>query len=157
MSKAYQLGGEALIAMGDKEHAAEVLTNGYVCAAERGDLLPKNAMGELLETLGAPIPEVKEKAPEEASAGSFVCARTGKAGTQLATPPFKGPIGAWIQANISAQTWRDWIGQGTKVINELRLDLSREADQETYDRNMHEYLGIDDQLIEELREKAGQA
>ena len=36
----------------------------------------------------------------------------------------------------------DWIGQGTKVINELRLDFSREEDQKSYEDNMIEFLSI---------------
>ena len=88
------------------------------------------------------------------ASGSFVSHRTGRAGTQLEHPPFKGPVGAWIQANISSETWNDWIGQGPKVINELRLDFSREEDQESYDRHMREFLGIDDDLLNELRSTA---
>ena len=51
----------------------------------------------------------------------------------------------WIRDNISAETWHEWIGQGTKVINELRLDFSREEDQAVYDQHMYEFLGIDDE------------
>jgi Fe-S cluster biosynthesis and repair protein YggX len=61
-------------------------------------------------------------------------------------PPFRGRVGAWIRDHISAETWNDWVGQGTKVINELRLDLSRDEDQATYDQHMYEYLGIDDEV-----------
>ena len=35
------------------------------------------------------------------------------------------------------------IGQGTKVINELRLDFSRDRDQEIHDQHMREYLGYE--------------
>ena len=51
----------------------------------------------------------------------------------------------------AAETWADWIGQGTKVINELRLDLSSEESQDTYDRHMYEFLGIDDELLAQLQ------
>jgi Fe-S cluster biosynthesis and repair protein YggX len=66
-------------------------------------------------------------------------------------------VGQWIFDTISAETWRDWIGQGTKVINELRLDFSRDSDQEIYDRHMREYLGIDDELLAQLRAPASKA
>jgi Fe-S cluster biosynthesis and repair protein YggX len=148
MSKAYQMAGAALMASGDTDRAAEVLTKGYSEAASRGDLMPKEAMKDLLVQLGQPIPAVAEQAGT--SGGSFVCQRTGRAGTQMERAPFKGPVGAWIRENISAETWRDWIGQGTKVINELRLDLSRDEDGETYDRYMREYLGIDEELYARL-------
>lgn len=158
MSKAYQMAGEALIKAGDTGRAGEVLTKGYEVAMLKGDMMPARAMGDMLKSLGKSPPEVKgadEASPGGAGAGSFVCTRTGRAGTKLASPPFKGPIGQWIFDNISAETWRSWIGQGTKVINELRLDLSREQDAETYDRYMHEYLGIDESLLARLRSGRG--
>lgn len=58
MSKAYQLAGEALVKAGDRERAVEVLTKGYTAAGERGDRMPQRAMGELLKSLGAPVPQV---------------------------------------------------------------------------------------------------
>ncbi len=147
MSKAYQLAGEAMIKAGWTDKAVTILENGYEVAAAKGDLLPKNAMAELLKSIGREVPqlsdEVQQQADELAASGSFVCKRTGRPGTQLPEPPFRGPIGAWIRENISAETWQDWIGQGTKVINELRLDLSREEDAEQYDQHMYDFLGID--------------
>ena len=150
MSKAYQLAAESLLKAGQAQQAAEVATEGYMSAAERGDLLPKNAMGEILESLGKPLPEVDESEAPQATPGGFVCQRTGRPGSQLSRPPMKGPVGRWIYENISAETWRMWIGQGTKVINELRLDFSREEDQEAYDRHMREFLGIDDKVLEQI-------
>lgn len=146
MSKAWQLAGASLIASGDKARAAETLTKGYTEAASRGDRMPQNAMGELLQTLGKPVPEVRQKAGAEqvAASGGFVCGRTGRPGTRLAEAPLRGPLGEWIRDNISAETWRAWIAQGTKVINELRLDFSREQDQATYEKHMCEFLGVDE-------------
>ena len=158
MSKAYQLAGEALIKAGMTEKAVEVLETGYELAAAKGDLMPKNAMAELLESIGRTPPELsaqtEAKAQELKESGAFVCKRTGRAGTQLDGPPMRGPVGQWIFENISAETWREWIAQGTKVINELRLDFSREQDQEVYEQHMCEYLGIDDALLKELTSKA---
>lgn len=154
MSKAYQLAGEALVRVGDKEAAISTLTKGYEVASLNGDLMPKRAIETILKELGAPIPEVKgaaEVAERLAAGGSFVCQKTGRPGSQLPKPPFRGPVGQWIYENISAETFNSWIPQGTKVINELRLDLSREEDAETYDRYMREYLGIDEDLYARLR------
>jgi Fe-S cluster biosynthesis and repair protein YggX len=150
MSKAYQLAGEALIAAGEPREAADVLEQGYRAGAERGDLMPKNAMADLLRSLGREPPEVQKKA-EAVSTGTFMCQRTGRPGTQMERAPFRGPVGEWIRQNISRETFEAWIGQGTKVINELRLDLSRDEDAEVYDRHMHEYLGIDEELLAQLR------
>ncbi|MDQ7012865.1 MAG: Fe(2+)-trafficking protein [Planctomycetota bacterium] len=149
-SKAYQLAGAALVSAGDTEQAKRLLLDGYHVATTKGDLMPKNAIAELLESLGEPIPEV-ETAPEpDLPEGSFVCQVTSKAGHQMARPPFKGPIGQWIYDNVSNETFQAWIRQGTKVINELRLDLSKDEDEAAYDRHMREYLGIDDELYEKL-------
>jgi Fe-S cluster biosynthesis and repair protein YggX len=149
MSKAYQLAGKALIEAGQKEKAAAVLSAGYVSAATRGDFMPKKAMGDLLQSIGAAVPTVEEKKTAAAGGGggSFVCRRTGKAGTKLTKPPMRGAVGQWVYENISSETWNDWIRQGTKVINEMRLDLSREDHAATYDQHMHEYLGIDEEVL----------
>jgi Fe-S cluster biosynthesis and repair protein YggX len=96
------------------------------------------------------IPEVEGAGTtmeELEASGAFICQKTGRPGKQLDAPPFKGPEGEWIHENISEETWNDWIGQGTKVINELRLDLSKDEDSETYDRYMREFLGITDDVL----------
>jgi Fe-S cluster biosynthesis and repair protein YggX len=159
MSKAYQLAGKALIDAGQAEAAAMLLEKGFVEAGKRGDRLPQKAMGELLVSLGKPVPQVA--GPASASTGGsgggggdvtgFVCRKTGAPGTKMGRPPFKGAVGAWIHANISAETWDAWIRQGTKVINEMRLDLSRDDHAETYDQQMRDYLGIDEELLKEIR------
>jgi len=57
-------------------------------------------------------------------------------------------------ANISHESfYKGWVPQGTKVINELRLDLSREKDQESYDQHMREYLGIDAEVLAAIEAK----
>lgn len=153
MSKAYQLAAEQYLKAKDPDRALSMLDRGYPIAARLGDLMPKNAMAKLYERLDRKPPVVKDAAPEPVhAAGTFVCTKTGRAGTKLPRAPFKGAIGNWIHDNISQQTWNDWIAQGTKVINELRLDLSRDEDAQTYDRYMHEYLGLDEQAMADLVE-----
>lgn len=149
LSKAYQMAGAALMACGNVDDAAGVLTRGYTIAGQRGDRMPQQAMGELLTKLGKPLPQIASDAPK-AAGGDFVCRRTGRAGSKMARAPFRGALGQWIFENISAETFDAWIRQGTKVINELRLDLSRDADANTYDQQMREYLGIDDDLLREI-------
>lgn len=175
MSKAYQMASEAYQKTGKVDLAAQLATRGFTIAAERGDLMPKNAMADLLRSLGKDVPEVARKggAPGGGDvsllggggtqkkydgpipAGAFVCQRTGRPGTKMARAPFRGPVGEWIQANITKETFDTWIAQGTKVINELRLDLSREQDEEVYDQHMREFLGIDEELYGKLMAKAG--
>jgi Fe-S cluster biosynthesis and repair protein YggX/thioredoxin-like negative regulator of GroEL len=152
MSKAYQLAGQAMINAGWSDKAVAILNKGYEVAAGKGDRMPQQAMADLLRSIGREPPEVSQSAAKGpgTSAGEFVCRRTGRPGTKMTEPPFRGRVGKWIQENISAQTWQAWIGQGTKVINELRLDFSRDQDQDTYDQHMREYLGIDNDVMAEI-------
>lgn len=154
MSKAYQLAGQAMIDAGWADRAVAVLMKGYEMAADKGERMPQEAMGDLLKKIGREPPVVKATAVPAggpaSGGGQFICRRTGRPGKQLAKPPFRGAIGKWIHDNISAETWTMWIGQGTKVINELRLDLSRDQDQDMYDQHMREFLGIDADLYAEI-------
>ncbi len=123
-------------------------------AAGKGDLMPKNEIADVLRSIGREPPElaaeVEAAADQMRASGAFVCQRTGRPGSRLPSPPMRGALGEWIYENISAETWQEWIGQGTKVINELRLDFSREEDQRTYDQYMCEYLGISEELYTDL-------
>ena len=158
MSKAYQLGGEAMIKAGWEDKAVAFLEKGFHVAASKGDRLPQQAIAKLLESIGRRAPllaEEAETADRLRDAGAFVCRRTGRPGTKLPSPPIRGAVGQWIGDNISAETWRQWIGQGTKVINELRLDFTRDRDQEIYDQHMREYLGIDEEVLKEIAAGSG--
>ena len=158
MSKAYELAGQALIDAGDESAAGDLLCEGYEVAARKGDVMPKKAIAGMLATIGRELPslgaEVEAEAEKLKASGAFICQRTGQAGTQLPEPPMRGAMGQWIYDNISAETWQMWIGQGTKVINEMRLDFSREQDQAVFDEQMCDYLGIDAALYEQLTTKA---
>jgi Fe-S cluster biosynthesis and repair protein YggX len=152
MSKAYQLAGAALMASQDLGRAGEVLTEGYAVAAERGDLMPQKAMGELLAKIGLPVPAVaRQQVAPAATDSGFICRKTGKPGTRMVRPPYRGPIGAWLAEHISQETFAEgWLPTGTKVINELRLDLTRDADSAVYDHAMRAYFAIDSKLYREL-------
>jgi Fe-S cluster biosynthesis and repair protein YggX len=173
MSKAYQNAAECYLKVGDKDKAAQFAIRGYTIAAERGDLMPKNALADLLtKQLGRDLPQVVSKGSGGGAGGrdmsllggggnekkydgpipvgAFVDRKTGRPGTRMSRPPFRGPVGEWIRQNITQETFNAWIAQGTKVINELRLDMSRDQDSETYDQHMREYLGIDDAMYEKM-------
>lgn len=145
MSKAYELAGKAMLGAGWADKAVVTLNSGYETATRKGDRMPQQAIAELLRSVGREPPAVVPSpgSAEAGAHGNFLCRRTGKPGTQLDRPPFRGPLGEWIHQNISRETWTVWIGQGTKVINELRLDLSRERDAEIYDQQMKEFLGYE--------------
>ncbi len=144
LSRAYQLLAQTMIKASADDQAVEVLTKGYAVAAEHGDVMPQRAMGELLKKLGQPVPEVETQEPsqEAAGEGEVVCRRTGRAGGKLTTPPLPGAIGRFIADHYCTQTWNEWIGQGTKVINELRLDFSNINHQQIYEQQMLEWLGF---------------
>jgi Fe-S cluster biosynthesis and repair protein YggX len=158
LSKAYQLAGQALIESGRPDEAAAILETGYEVAARRGDVMPRDAIAALLAGIGREPPklseEVQAQSEQQVESGGFICGATGRPGTKLPEPPMRGKLGAWIHEHICAETWQEWIMQGTKVINELRLDFSREEDQRTYDGYMCEFLGIDEELYEQLTTKS---
>ena len=158
MSRAYQLRGEVLITMGRDGEAGPVLTEGYKVAAERGDVMPQKAIGELMETVGLPLPDVQDAAERkqevEASGDVILDRRTGTPQPRLPDPPMRGPIGQFIYDHFGQDTWRAWIGQGTKVINELRLDFSNDQHQDIYEQYMLEWLQVTREEIDAYSAKA---
>lgn len=157
MSVAYQLRAQVLIQLGHEAQAAEVLTLGYTHAARRGEMKPMKAMESLLQKLGQPVPQVASSAPTVAvdpnNPNAILDRRSGKPGTRLERPPLRGPVGELIQASFSRETWQEWIRQGTKVINELRLDFSRPDHMKTYDQHMMEWLGISQEEVDAFGKK----
>jgi len=153
MTKAFQLAGRALIDINENDQATEILTWGYIESVTRGDMLPKEAIESMLKEINAPIPEVVQKDDNSDSTdsnfgggGDFRCSKTGHMGHKLPRPPFKNGMGQWIQDNISKESFNEWIGMGTKIINELRLDLSRDDHDAAYDYAMRLYLGLTDDI-----------
>jgi Fe-S cluster biosynthesis and repair protein YggX len=143
-SKAYSLLGMAQKATGDLQGAVQTLTQGYRIANDRGDLMPRNDMAQLLKELGAEIPEdkVEEFTQEDAAQGKIKCSRCGRVAPKMPEPPFGGDLGAQIHSQVCGPCFREWIGQGTKVINELRLNLTEKGAQDVYDQHMKEFLNI---------------
>ena len=150
MTKAYQLAGDAYIKGGQKDKAKLILTQGYIEATTRGDMLPKKAIAELLESINEPLPLIEDKPAEKKApaSGDFKCLKSGDMGNKLARAPFRNAMGAWIHENISNETFTEWIHLGTKIINELRLDLSRDDHDAVYEYGMRIFLGFTDELYE---------
>jgi len=144
-SKAYALLGQAQYLLGQKDFAIATLNQGYRIAHDRGDLMPRNEMAALLDELGAPIPQTAAVTltPELAAAGNVKCRRCGRIAPKMPERPFSGTLGEHIHASVCAPCFREWIGQGTKVINELRLNLTEQSGQDTYDQHMKEFLNLD--------------
>lgn len=151
MSKAFQLLGEAYDKAGQRDKAIEVMTRGVSTADEQGDRMPRDSMAKVLREWGGAVPEFKksvrpesEEAPGSASTSGLQCSRCGRPGGRLEKPPFKGELGEKIFGNVCLSCWREWIGMGTKVINELGLVLSSTAGQQAYDQHMTEFLQLED-------------
>jgi Fe-S cluster biosynthesis and repair protein YggX len=143
LSKAYQLLATALLKLGQRDQAIEQLTAGVKMAHERGDVMPKNDMMRQLKEMGAPVPELKSAETEKpVGEGQVVCQRCGKVGRKLPSAPFSNAQGQEIFAKICADCWREWIGMGTKVINELRLPLNDPKAQKIFDQHMMEFLNL---------------
>lgn len=147
-SPAYTLLGRCQIETGHRDFAVSTLTNGFLVAHKRGDLKPRNEMGDLLRSLGATVPDpdaaAKQAAARQTGAagdGSFACSRCG-GGQKMAERPFKGPLGEKILASVCQTCWSEWIKMGTKVINELRLPMFDPKAQEVYDQHMKEFLNV---------------
>jgi Fe-S cluster biosynthesis and repair protein YggX len=155
MSRAYQLLGQVLIAIGEAEEAGKMLITGYTIAAERGDVMPQRAIGSLLEKIGLPVPEIKKtQAAAPLPENAIVDRKTGQPGTRFPDPPMRGPLGKFIADHYSQETFREWIKMGTKVINELRLDFSNIEHQHVYDTHMMEWLGISSEEVAEYAKQS---
>lgn len=143
-SKAYALLGMAQRSMGDEAGAVQTLTQGYRIANDRGDLMPRNDMAHMLKEMGAAIPETKVEELTEADqkAGKIKCRRCGRIAPKMPERPFGGELGELIHETVCGPCFREWIGQGTKVINELRLNLTEKPAQDVYDQHMKEFLNI---------------
>ncbi|HEY8665437.1 MAG TPA: Fe(2+)-trafficking protein [Tepidisphaeraceae bacterium] len=143
LSKAYQLLATALLKVNQKDAAIAQLTQGVKIAAERGDMMPKNDMVAMLKELGAPIPETAAAVQDKPLSGNEVlCSRCGRVGPKLPAPPFSNAQGKVIFEKVCADCWREWIGMGTKVINELRLPLHDPQAQKLFDQHMMEFLNL---------------
>ncbi|NNM86618.1 MAG: tetratricopeptide repeat protein [Phycisphaerales bacterium] len=144
LSPAYALLAKSQIAVGDRDSAIDTLTRGYKVAEERGDMLPRNEMADLLKQLGAVVPAATQETltPELSAAGNIQCRRCGRIAAKMKERPFSGALGEQIYASVCNACFQLWIRQGTKVINELRLNLTEPAAQDVYDQHMKDFLGL---------------
>ena len=105
--------------------------------------MPRNEMVKMLQDLGAPVPELSSRAAAAiVSDGEVLCKRCGKVNPKLQRPPFKNAFGQEIFEQICAPCWREAIGVGTKVINELRLPLSDPQASKIWDQHIREFLHL---------------
>jgi len=143
MSRAYQLLATALLRQNEKDKAIHYLTEGVKIAHERGDMMARNDIVKMLQDNGAAVPELKKtEADRPVGQGEILCNRCGRIGPRLPEPPFSNALGKEIQEKTCAACWREWIGMGTKVINEMRLPLADPQAQKIFDQHMIEFLNL---------------
>jgi len=144
ISKVYQLLATALQRRGRKDEAIQRLTEGVKIAQSRGDVMPKNEMVKMLQEMGAPLPAEATAAAAETRVGEgqVLCKRCGRVGRKIPGPPFRNAFGQEIYENTCADCWREAIGMGTKVINELRLPMSDPQAQKIWDQHIREFLNL---------------
>lgn len=143
ISKVYQLLGQAQSKLGHRDLAIETFKTGARIAHQRGDLMPKNEMLKLLKDLGVDMPELTSPQTNTAvGEGEVLCSRCGIVKRKMASRPFSNSLGQEIFEKVCADCWREWIGMGTKVINELRLPLSDPQAQKVFDQHMTDFLNL---------------
>lgn len=143
IGKAYQLLARAQLNLGHRDLAIQSLQQGVRIAHERGELMPRNEMIQSLKDLGIEVPQLASpKSDVKVGEGQILCKRCGRAMPKMASPPFRSELGQKIQDNTCSDCWREWIGMGTKVINELRLPLNDPQAQKMYDQHMIEFLNL---------------
>lgn len=143
IGKVYHLLAQAQLKQNQKDLAIESLRTGARTAQRRGDLMPRNEMVKLLKELGESTEEFEsQKTDQPVGEGEVLCSRCGMVKKRLPAPPFSNALGKEIHAKVCADCWREWIGMGTKVINELRLPLSDPQAQKIFDQHMFEFLNL---------------
>ena len=144
LSKAYELAATSLLRLNKRDDAVARLTAGVKVADARGDVMPRGAMTKMLQDLGAPVPELASSKQEAApiGEGEVKCKRCGKVKPRLPKPPMRNAFGQEIYENICPDCWREAIGQGTKVINELRLPMNDPQADKIWDQHIREFLNL---------------
>ena len=144
LSRAYQLLATALLRTDQRDQAIRLLTQGAKVAHSRGDMMPKNEMVRMLKELGAEVPAelAAQRQAVEVGEGQVQCKRCGRVATRLPRPPMRNAFGQEVYENICTDCWREAIGFGTKVINELRLPLNDPQASKIWDQHVREFLNL---------------
>jgi Fe-S cluster biosynthesis and repair protein YggX len=144
ISRAYQHLATALLKLGRRGEAVERLSAGATVAHSRGDMIPKAEMVKMLTELGAQVPDelsATQKAVEVGE-GQVHCKRCGRVAARLPRSPMRNAFGQEIYDNTCADCWREAIGFGTKVINELRLPMTDPQASKMWDQHIREFLNL---------------
>jgi Fe-S cluster biosynthesis and repair protein YggX len=143
-ARANHLLARSLVETGSKDEAIGALQAGIQSAHTRGEILPRNEMIEMLKGLGGTVPDLPAtQAPQQPGEGEVLCRRCGRIGPKLAKPPFRNDFGRQIHESVCRPCWEEAIRMGTKVINELRLEMTDPRAQRIWDANVKEFLNLE--------------
>src|SRR5438270_4242570 len=102
-SKVYQLLAESQLKLDRRDEAVATLKEGYAIADQRGDKMPRDAMGQMMAGLGVEVPAEKKAGGPRTG---FPCQRPGCVAVgeaaQLPGPPVPDEIGKMIHERICA-------------------------------------------------------
>ena len=68
------------------------------------------------------------------------CIKLGREAEGLDRPPYPGPLGQRIWAEVSKQAWADWIKTQTMLVNENRLNLADARARQYLARQMEKHF-----------------
>ena len=142
MARAYQFLAAGLLKLNRRDEAIERLKQGVEIARSRGETMPLREMTGMLKELGVTIAEPESTAKVAVGDGQVHCRRCGNVAPKLPKPPMKSAFGQEVYENICASCWREAIGVGTKVINELRLPLGDPQAGKVWDQHIREFLNL---------------
>ena len=71
---------------------------------------------------------------------TVMCKKLGRELEGFEKPPWPGPIGLRIQAEISRDAWKLWLEHAKKIINEYRLNLGTAEAQAIIAQQMELFL-----------------
>ncbi|HUU82098.1 MAG TPA: Fe(2+)-trafficking protein [Phycisphaerae bacterium] len=145
-SKAYAVLASAQVRLDKRDAALQTLEAGIAVADRRGDRMPRDEMAQLMTELGESPPEPPGRpaaAEVPVDGADFHCARCGRPARRMEKRPFKGDLGEQVWNGVCEACWKEWIGVGTKVVNEMGLQLADPHAQQIYDEHMVEFLQID--------------
>lgn len=145
-SKAFAVLASAQIGLEQRDAAIETLQTGIAVADRRGDRMPRDQMAQMMTDLGEtpPASVVRPVEPDVPVEGAdFRCARCSQPAKRMPKKPFKGELGERVWNSVCEACWKEWVSMGTKVINELGLQLASPQAQQIYDQHMAEFLQIE--------------
>jgi Fe-S cluster biosynthesis and repair protein YggX len=71
------------------------------------------------------------------------CVKLGKELPGLARPPYRNELGQRLFENVSAEAWKQWLGDSVKFVNTYRVDLASPEGQKFMFKQCAIYFGFE--------------